>query len=65
MMTEHERNARQQERRAERDAIILGIYDALEASEPDISTERLLEQTAVSAHCHIDRVLDALRRERT
>lgn len=64
-MTEHERETRYQERVADRDAVIVGILHALERGEPDISTERLLEMTAVSAGCEVNRVVSALRRQRT
>lgn len=62
-MNEYDRNASQQERMAERDAVIVGIYDAIEDGDPDISTEHLLQQTADSAHCEVDRVVSALRRQ--
>lgn len=61
-MTEHDRHERQQERQGERDAIINGIYDAIERGAPTISTESLLQRTADSAHCDVARVLSALRR---
>ncbi len=46
----------------ERDSIILGIYNAIEGGEPDISTEQLLQRTADSAHCDVGRVCSALKR---
>ena len=61
-MNEHAREQRQKENQAERDGIIVGIYDGFEKAEPDISTERLLEQTCQAAKCSTDRLLDALQR---
>lgn len=61
-MTEHERDARRKERRAERDSVIGGTFDSIEQGEPDISTERLLASTADICLCDIDRVISALHR---
>lgn len=63
-MNARDQEIRQKDRQAERDAIICGIYNAIETGEPDISTERLLESTACVAHCEIDRVISALRRHK-
>ncbi len=62
-MNEHQRDQDQKERQAKKDNIIVGIYDSIEDGEPDISTERLLQQTADSAHCEVDRVIYALHRQ--
>ena len=47
-----------------KDAQILALYDMFEEGEPDISTGRLLQQTADAAHCEVDRVCSALHRHR-
>lgn len=44
------------------DEQILAAYEMFEDAEPDISTERLLQQVADSCRCDVDRVVDALFR---
>lgn len=39
---------------------ILSMYDTIESAEPDISTERLLQQTADACKVTVDEVVDAL-----
>ncbi len=57
-----EEGARQRQKMLERDQAILAMYSVFEEQEPDISTERLIAQTADAVECDYGRVVSALYR---